>query len=83
MSDLGTYLRKSRIAKNLSQAEVAAKLHYTTPQFVSNWERGLSSPPIKALKILIKALDLNVNKMIDILITDARREVERKFYRGG
>jgi len=49
VDNFGIYLRNLREKKNLSQGEVAASMGYKSPQFISNWERGLSSPPLKAL----------------------------------
>ncbi|MEK2647425.1 helix-turn-helix domain-containing protein [Bdellovibrio sp. BCCA] len=49
---IGEFLKQKRIAAGLSQADVAEKMGYSTPQFISNWERGVSHPPINALKKL-------------------------------
>lgn len=46
------YLKNLRETQGLSQADIASQLGYTTSQFVSNWERGLSFPPIKDIKRL-------------------------------
>lgn len=45
-------LKKLRTRAGLTQQEVATKFGYTTAQFVSNWERGLITPPIKTAKRL-------------------------------
>ena len=47
---LGPFLKKARSKMGLSQRDVADKLGYTSPQFISNVERGLCSPPLKKLK---------------------------------
>lgn len=47
-------LRDLRAQAHLTQNEVASKLQYTTPQYVSNWERGISRPPVSHLKTLAK-----------------------------
>jgi len=49
---LADFLKQKRVAAGLSQRDVADKLGYSTPQFISNWERGVSHPPINALKKL-------------------------------
>lgn len=46
------FVKDCRINAGLSQQYVAEKLGYNTPQFISNWERGVSFPPIKVLKLL-------------------------------
>lgn len=50
--EIGLELKKLRIKAGLKQKEVALKLGYSTPQFISNWERGISSPPVKSIKQL-------------------------------
>lgn len=49
----GDFLREKRMKAGLSQKEVALGLGYTTPQFISNWERGLSNPPISSIRKLV------------------------------
>ena len=51
---LGKIFKTLRENAGLTQCEVSSKMGYTTIQFVSNWERGLSAPPIKDLPKLAK-----------------------------
>ena len=51
---LGKIFKTLRKNAGLTQREVSSKMGYTTIQFVSNWERGLSAPPIKDLPKLAK-----------------------------
>lgn len=55
----GAYLQQARLAKGLSQTEVARKLGYSTPQFVSNWERGRCAPAEDSYPKLIKMYGLS------------------------
>lgn len=48
------YFKILREEAGLSQSTVAKKLGYSTPQFISNWERHLSLPPINAIKKMSK-----------------------------
>jgi transcriptional regulator with XRE-family HTH domain len=50
MSSLGSILKEKREKLGISQAKVAEKLNYSSPQFISNWERGLSTPPVTVLR---------------------------------
>lgn len=59
MDSIGKYLQEKRIAAGLSQGDVSDKLGYSTKQFVSNWERGVSLPPGKNFKLLCTLLKLN------------------------
>ncbi len=55
---LGTFLQVSREKTGLSQRAVSKQLGYSTPQFISNWERGLSSPPLDVFPQLAKIYNL-------------------------
>jgi len=66
MKDFSDYLRSERIKAGLSQAAVAKKLGYSTSQFISNWERGLVRPPLKAIKKLISIYKLNIDVVVDL-----------------
>ena len=65
---LGEYLRIKRVDAGLSQKQVADKLKYSTPQFVSNFERGLCAPPMKALRVLIRLYDLNAAEFTNFVL---------------
>ncbi len=65
---LSAYLKARRVKAGLTQGAVAEAIGYTTPQFISNWERGLSYPPLTALTSLSEIYQVSVqaltNKMI-------------------
>lgn len=42
-------IKQARKEKGLSQKKLAKVLGYSSGQFVSNWERGLSAPPVDRL----------------------------------
>ncbi len=42
---VGRFLRSARVSAGLTQLDVTNALGYTTAQFCSNWERGISIPP--------------------------------------
>ncbi len=46
---VGTFLKTMRQRAGLTQHDLASKLSYTTAQFISNWERGISLPPLDVL----------------------------------
>lgn len=77
------YLKDKRVAANLSQADVAGKLGYSTAQFISNWERGVSQPPVSAIKKLSSMYSVPAELMLNHMIETAKAEVEadlkRKF----
>lgn len=81
--ELATYLRQKRKDAELSQGAVAKKLGYSSPQFVSNWERGLSDPPIATLRKLAFIFrvpdDEMFNAMLEITIQRATDDLRIKF----
>lgn len=59
----GTFIRELRKAKNMTQKELARRLHITD-RAVSKWERGLSAPDIALLEPLAEALEISVSELI-------------------
>lgn len=46
MSALGNLLKENRIKLKLSQMALAKKMGWLSGQYASNYERGLSPPPV-------------------------------------
>jgi len=72
---LGSFIRKMRLEKEFSQADLAANLGYTSPQFISDWERGISTPPVKKLHELAILLEVKVDVLFDLLVTLATEQL--------
>jgi transcriptional regulator with XRE-family HTH domain len=66
--DLGAFLREYREKSCLSQGFVAKSLGYSSPQFVSNFERGLCSPPFNKLRILVDLYKIPVSDLTRLLL---------------
>lgn len=66
---LGRYLAKKRIEAGLSQGSVSRVLGYSSPQFVSNFERGCCFPPMPALKRLMSLYNISGTEMTKVLMT--------------
>jgi transcriptional regulator with XRE-family HTH domain len=66
-ANVGEYLRQKREQKNISQTEIAHFLG-VRPQFISNWERGLSAPPLRLLKQLLKQYGIQDQALMDFLM---------------
>lgn len=69
----------------VSQGAVAKKLGYTSPQFISNWERGLSRPPISTLRKIAQIYGIHMDEMFEIVlqtsILELTTELTDKFYK--
>lgn len=74
---LGKLLRQGREEKSLTQAEVATMLGYGSPQYISNFERGLCAPPMKNLSKLVTVYGLDKKQVGKILIESYEAEVSR------
>lgn len=83
--ELAEFLKTSREKAGLTQSDVAEALEYKSPQFISNWERGLAQPPIKSLKILAKLykidMDFLFNAMLAISIKMTEESMQREYKR--
>lgn len=70
---LGAAVRALRLEAGLTQWDVAAALGYATAQLVSNWERGVCTPPLAALPKLSELLDVKPEQMVN-MVCDARAD---------
>ncbi|HEX7674109.1 MAG TPA: helix-turn-helix transcriptional regulator [Bdellovibrio sp.] len=81
--NLAQFLKERRVAAGFSQKEVADHLGYDTAQFISNWERGISSPPISVLKKLAEFYRISAEKLFDVVLEEEIRQttvaLQRKF----
>ncbi len=62
MKNYGEMIRNARLSRNMTQDDLAEKLHVTR-QTVSNYETGKSQPDIAALGKLAQILDLDLNAL--------------------
>lgn len=69
-ASLGLLLKAGREKSGLTQFEVSSKLGYTSPQFVSNAERGICRLPYPALRKLIQLYSLNADEVIELVLKD-------------
>ena len=72
---LEQYLKKARIEKGMNQADVSAKLGFTSPQYISNCERGLCPISEKLFKKLSKIYDIPLITIIDLRVNDERQRL--------
>ncbi len=75
-SRTGSYFRNKRLEVGLDQEDVAKALDYTSTQMISNWERGLCSPPGKVLKTLMKLYKIKREELMSFLVDQVKIEYE-------
>lgn len=79
-TQLAAFLKKKRVDAGLTQSEVASQLGYSSPQFISNWERGLANPPVFILRNLTKLYKVPADEMFGKLMQEVERDLHREFY---
>ncbi len=85
-NNLAEFLKDKRILAGLSQAEVSKKLGYSTAQFISNWERAISTPPVNMLKKIGNMYGISADELLEITleqkIEEITKDLRRKFKSG-
>jgi transcriptional regulator with XRE-family HTH domain len=79
-TQLASFLKKKRVEAGLTQSDVASELGYSSPQFISNWERGLANPPVFILRNLTKLYKVPAEEMFTKLLQEVERNLHRDFY---
>ena len=74
--EMGKAIKLKRMEKGISQAQIAEALGYSSPQFVSNWERGVSSPPMNALLVIIEMLGMDKVEVFELLMTEREKQLK-------
>ena len=64
INKIGNIITEQRIAKNLTQEQLAEKLGVLRTT-ISKWERGINTPDISLLQPLCQELDLTFTELIN------------------
>jgi transcriptional regulator with XRE-family HTH domain len=78
---LGTYLKEVREGASYTQADVSERLGYTSPQFISNIERGISVVPLKTLAKMVSIYKVRPEPVVRIILESQRRLLKEKLQR--
>jgi transcriptional regulator with XRE-family HTH domain len=73
---LGDFLRNARETAGLTQKQVATHLKYGSAQFVSEWERGVRSPPGAVLRKLVELYKIPLNLFYDVIMEEQIKAIE-------
>ena len=60
---------------DMTQKEVSEYLGYSSAQFISNFERGISAPPLKKLKRLCARYRVPTTKVVRALLEGQRNKI--------
>jgi transcriptional regulator with XRE-family HTH domain len=74
--------RQLREKAGLTQKEVSDALGYTTPQFISNVERGRCRFPVEKLPKLKRLYRLSNDQVVNLVMVEEKRGIVRHFKRG-
>ncbi len=80
-SRIGDYFRDRRVDAGLTQADVAQALSLSTGQFISNWERGVSMPPMDYLPKLVKLYKMSKSELLELYTTEQTRFLKDILYK--
>lgn len=69
-TQVGKLIKTARTKAGLTQAALATKLGYASPQILSNWERAESLPPMSQIPKIAKHTKTHINEFKNILIKD-------------
>jgi transcriptional regulator with XRE-family HTH domain len=75
---VGEFLKNARQNRNLSQWEVAKQLGYSSPQFISNIERGISPPPVETLKQFMVLYKISSKLIVEVMRDDYSRALKKE-----
>jgi transcriptional regulator with XRE-family HTH domain len=64
---VGELLKNMRQKAGFTQLGLATKLSYSTAQFVSNWERGISLPPLDVLPKLCALCKISPKVLVQVI----------------
>jgi transcriptional regulator with XRE-family HTH domain len=76
--DIGEIVKNYRIKAGMTQLELAQKLGYKIPQFISLIENGHSKVPLNIISDLSNILKIPESIILDSLVTTYEKEA-RKF----
>ena len=77
----GNQWKNLREKAGLTQREVSDALGYSTPQFISNVERGRCRFPVQKLPKIKKLYKLSAEQVIDLFLSEERLSLMRVFKR--
>jgi transcriptional regulator with XRE-family HTH domain len=79
----GNQWKTLRERAGLTQREVSDTLGYSTPQFISNVERGRCRFPVQKLPKIKKLYRLSTDQILDLFLTEERSSLLKVFKKAG
>lgn len=79
---VSTLIKSARVKAGLTQADLGYKLGFSSPQFISNVERGLAPLPIKHAHKLSRLLNIPVDAIIKAKAADVAATLHEAVHGG-
>lgn len=79
-TQLGEYLLKQRKAAGLTQKELSETLGYSSAQFISNFERGITAPPLSKMDKIVKTLKIkqgDLDSLVSFYVTAYEKKIAK------
>ena len=81
--EVGKLFKDYRLSADLSQGYVSKQLGYSSPQFLSNFERGLCMLPLPKLKKALDLYDVEGGELVDLMIELQSDYLKKTFIKKG
>lgn len=72
-------IKEKRLEKKISQVKLAKFLGYSSGQFVSNWERGESYPPMDRLAKMALLFEVPKENLIDLFLAEYSESKKKEY----
>jgi len=79
----GNQWKQLREKAGLTQRDVSDSLGYSTPQFISNVERGRCRFPVQKLPKIKKLYKLSTDQVVELFLSEERLGLLRVFKKAG
>lgn len=79
--EIGYHWKNLRERAGMTQREVAEELGYTTPQFISNVERGRCRYPVEKLPRIKKLYGLGTEQLVDLILREEKQTILKQLKR--
>jgi transcriptional regulator with XRE-family HTH domain len=77
---LGVFFKEKRSNMGMTQLDVARKLGYTSAQFISNFERGLCSLPLPAIRKLTQLYKTDGKRVFELIMAEQESYVQEQLF---
>lgn len=76
--ELGVLVKTKRQQKGITQRELSEKLGYSSPQYISNFERGICGLSPKKFKTVSKMLGIPAKQLVEISAQEYAKRISKE-----